>query len=68
MNTRRIAAIHRERAELLDEMKTRPWHVPDAYGLVLTDPREVPFTPWTGMLGLFDVPDSVAGPLVQRAA
>lgn len=54
--------------ELLDEMKTRAWHVPGSYGLVLADRRELPFTPWKGALGLFDVPDSVAGPLIARAA
>lgn len=28
------------------------------YGFVLRDPRPLPFTPWRGQLGFFDVPES----------
>lgn len=28
------------------------------YGFVLRDPRPLPFTPWKGQLGFFDVPES----------
>lgn len=34
-----------------------PWFV-GRYGLVLRDPRPLPFTPWKGQLGFFDVPES----------
>jgi hypothetical protein len=30
------------------------WHMPDQYGFVLTDVEPLPFTPCTGMLGLWD--------------
>jgi hypothetical protein len=32
-----------------------PWFVGD-FGFVLRDPRPLPFTPWKGQLGFFDVP------------
>lgn len=32
-----------------------PWFV-GAYGFVLRDPQPLPFTPWKGRLGFFDVP------------
>lgn len=34
-----------------------PWFVGD-YGFVLRDPRPLPFVPWKGRLGFFDVPKS----------
>lgn len=33
-----------------------PWFVGE-YGFVLRDPKPLPFTPWKGQLGFFDVPD-----------
>lgn len=35
-----------------------PWFVGE-YGFVLRDPQLLPFTPYTGQLGFFSVPDSV---------
>lgn len=35
-----------------------PWFV-GRYGFVLRDPQPLPFTPWRGQLGFFDVPESV---------
>ena len=32
------------------------------YGFVLRDPKPLPFIPWKGQLGFFDVPDSVINP------
>jgi hypothetical protein len=32
-----------------------PWFV-GRYGFVLRDPKPLPFTPWKGQLGFFDVP------------
>lgn len=37
-----------------------PWFV-GRYGFVLRDPRPLPFTPWKGQLGFFEVPAAVAG-------
>lgn len=34
-----------------------PWFVGE-YGFLLRDPRPLPFTPWKGQLGFFDVPES----------
>ena len=36
-----------------------PWFVGD-YGFVLRDPRPLPFVPFKGRLGFFDVPASIA--------
>jgi len=33
-----------------------PWFM-GRYGFVLRDPRPLPFTPWKGQLGFFDVPE-----------
>lgn len=40
-----------------------PWFVGE-FGFVLRDPKPMPFTPWRGRLGFFDVPKSAlpAGP------
>jgi len=37
-----------------------PWFFGD-YGFVLRDPERLPFIPWRGELGFFDVPDSAGG-------
>lgn len=34
-----------------------PWFM-GRYGFVLRDPRPLPFVPWRGQLGFFDVPES----------
>lgn len=34
-----------------------PWFV-GTHGFVLRDPQPLPFTPWKGRLGFFDVPES----------
>jgi len=34
-----------------------PWFMGE-FGFVLRDPQMLPFTPWKGRLGFFDVPDS----------
>lgn len=33
------------------------WHMHDQYGFVLADVEALPFVPWKGALGLFDIPD-----------
>jgi len=38
---------------------TSPWFVGE-YGFVLRDPQVLPFRPWKGQLGFFEVPDAVA--------
>ena len=40
------------------------WHIAGSYGLVLADVRPLPFTPFKGALGLFNVPDDIALPLL----
>lgn len=40
------------------------WHKAGSYGLVLADVRPLPFAPWAGALGLFEVPEDIAGPLL----
>ena len=43
--------------EIVDCVRTSdsPWFV-GSYGFVLRDPQPLPFTPWIGQLGFFDVP------------
>jgi hypothetical protein len=36
------------------------WHMREQYGFVLADVRPMPFVPWKGALGFFDVPDDYA--------
>lgn len=36
-----------------------PWHIPDQFGFVLADVAPVPFVPFRGMPGFFDVPDDL---------
>lgn len=38
-------------------ISSSPWFMGD-FGFVLRDPRPLPFTPWKGQLGFFDVPES----------
>lgn len=38
---------------------TDPWEVPGALGLVLANPRPLPFVPFKGALGFFDVPAAI---------
>jgi hypothetical protein len=44
-----------------------PWFC-GPLGLVLADVRPLPFVPWKGALGLFEVPDAVAGLLLGGAS
>ncbi|WBF05198.1 ASCH_ASC-1 domain containing protein [Burkholderia phage CSP3] len=39
--------------------RTSPWHMEGCYGLYLRNARPLPFIPYTGRLGIFDVPDRV---------
>lgn len=42
-----------------------PWFMGE-FGFVLRDPKPLPFTPWKGQLGFFDVPESaLAAPAVE---
>lgn len=34
------------------------WRIPGSYGLVLANVRPLPFVPWKGSLGLFEVPEA----------
>lgn len=44
-----------------------PWFV-GTYGFVLRDPQPLPFTPWKGQLGFFDVPElALTQPAAQAA-
>jgi hypothetical protein len=45
--------------EILDCVRdsASPWFMGE-FGFVLRDPRLLPFTPWKGQLGFFDVPES----------
>ncbi|WP_406568501.1 ASCH domain-containing protein [Burkholderia cenocepacia] len=36
-----------------------PWHVEGNYGFALRNARPLPFIPYTGRLGIFEVPDGV---------
>lgn len=40
------------------EVSRSPWFF-GRFGFVLRDPKPLPFIPWKGQLGFFDVPDSV---------
>jgi hypothetical protein len=39
-----------------------PWKHPDSWGFVLADSRPLPFTPYKGRLGFFNIPDGVITP------
>lgn len=44
-----------------------PWFV-GKYGFMLRDPQPLPFTPWKGQLGFFDVPElALTQPAAQAA-
>lgn len=43
-----------------------PWFVGE-FGFVLRDPQPLPFTPWKGQLGFFDVPQSAMVALQPNA-
>lgn len=45
--------------EIVDCVNTSdsPWFVGE-YGFILRDPKPLPFMPWKGRLGFFDVPES----------
>ena len=47
--------------------KPDPWAVLNSFGLILDDVRPLPFTPFKGALGLFEVPESIVGPLLIEA-
>ncbi|SEO65693.1 ASCH domain-containing protein [Nitrosovibrio sp. Nv6] len=38
-----------------------PWFI-GKFGFVLRDPKPLPFIPWRGQLGFFDIPDTVMVP------
>ena len=38
------------------------------YGFVLRNPSPLPFTPWKGQLGFFDVPESALNQPAAQAA
>ena len=44
-----------------------PWFV-GRYGFVLRDPQPLPFAPWKGQLGFFDVPDAALPPATPNVA
>lgn len=44
-----------------------PWYM-GSVGFVLRDPRPLPFTPWKGQLGFFDVPESALPTPINREA
>ena len=52
--------------EIVDcvSVSASPWFVGE-FGFVLRDPQPLPFTPWKGQLGFFDVPDSQVSGLVM---
>lgn len=43
------------------------WHAPGSYGLILADVEPLPFVPWKGALGLFEVPDEVVARAIAAA-
>lgn len=43
------------------------WHMEEQFGFVLADVEPLPFVPWTGALGLFDVPQDYATALRRTA-
>ncbi|MCP1464415.1 hypothetical protein [Pseudomonas sp. S3E17] len=50
-------------ADLVDSVdhSESPWYM-GAKGFVLCDPRPLPFTPFKGRLGFFEVPDELVTP------
>jgi hypothetical protein len=51
------------RVEIVDcvQCSESPWFV-GRFGFVLRDPQPLPFTPWKGQLGFFNVPESALTP------
>lgn len=45
--------------ELFSEC-AHPWHIPEQFAFVLADVEPLPFVPWKGELGLFEVPEDYA--------
>ncbi|KVM92290.1 ASCH domain-containing protein [Burkholderia stagnalis] len=39
--------------------RASPWHIEGCYGLAVRNARQLPFIPYTGRLGIFDVPDEI---------
>ncbi|HDR9153839.1 TPA: ASCH domain-containing protein [Burkholderia vietnamiensis] len=39
--------------------RASPWHIEGCYGLAVRNARPLPFIPYTGRLGIFDVPDNI---------
>lgn len=64
------ADVHRAEDELaaweLDTGDQTRWWM-GGFALFLKDVRPLPFLPWKGALGLFEVPDNVVKPLIARA-
>jgi hypothetical protein len=56
-----------EDPEIAADPGVRSWHFAGSWGLVFDEVRAVPFSPWAGALGLFEVPDDVAQPLVEAS-
>lgn len=48
------------KATVADCVKTHPsrWKMPDTHGFVLAGQQPLPFVPWRGQLGWFDIPES----------
>lgn len=51
------------RATMTDCVKEHPsrWKMWDTWGFVLSDSVSLPFIPWRGQLGFFEVPDDAIG-------
>ncbi len=41
------------------ERRVSRWHIAHCFGFKLDNVRPIPFTPYTGALGLFDVPEGI---------
>ncbi|PRF55466.1 ASCH domain-containing protein [Burkholderia multivorans] len=39
--------------------RSSPWHIDGCYGLAVRNARPLPFIPYKGQLGIFEVPDSM---------
>lgn len=52
-------------ARRLHELGDSPWYT-GGFALVLADVEPLPFVPWNGELGLFDVPEDYAAREVRR--
>lgn len=44
-----------------------PWKQEGSYGFVLRESQPLPFHPWLGRLGFFNVPDELAAELLPKA-